>query len=415
MVRLKGFKKLMKVEEALKVFLDTVKPRLIGKEKVPLDEAYGRILASDIRSKVDIPPFDKALMDGFAVRAKDTEGASIYSPRKLKVVSKGSIGKLEAKRIWTGNPIPEGADAVIELERTKVLNDEIEITAQVAPGRNISVKGEDVKKGEIAVKAGVRLKPQHLGLAASLGLTHLEVAKKPKVFIVSTGDELVKVGEKPSEGKIIDSNKPILSSMCRELGAEPIDGGIVKDYLAEIASAIDRGLRTADMVVTSGGTSVGEHDLTPAAIGEVGGQVIVHGVAVRPGMPTALGLVRGKPIVALSGNPVAAIVGFELFVRPTILALLGAPVECRPLLKAKLSKNVSSTLGFEVFLRVKVSLKSGEFIAEPVRAKGSSIISSMTEANGYVLIPPDREGLLAGEEVVVHLLDSIGVESCLGS
>lgn len=415
MVRLKGFKKLMKVDEAIKLFFDKTQPRMIGKEKIPLSEAYGRILASDVRAEVDIPPFDKSLMDGFAVRAEDTAGASIYSPRKLKVVDKDAIGKLEARRIWTGNPIPKGADAVIELERVKTLNDEIEVTTQVAPGRNISVKGEDIKKGEVAVKAGVRLRPQHLGLAASLGLTHLEVAKKPKIFILSTGDELVKVGEKPSDGKIIDSNKTILSSMCRELGAEPIDGGMVRDDLAQIASAIDLGVKKADMVVTSGGTSVGERDLTPLAIESLGGQVIVHGVAVRPGMPTVLGLVKGKPTIALSGNPVAAIVGFELFVRPVILALLGASKERRPMLKAKLARNVTSTLGFEVFLRVRVSFASGEFIAEPVRTRGSSILSSMTRSNGYVLIPPDREGLLAGEDVLVHLFDDIGVENCLGS
>jgi len=415
LVRLKGFEKLRSVDDALKTFLREAKPKVIGREKVPLNEAYGRILASDIVAEIDIPPFDKSLMDGFAVRAEDTIGASIYSPRKLKVVDKDFVGKLEAKRIWTGNPIPKGADAVVELERTRILNGEIEVFTQVAPGRNISVKGEDIRRGEVAVKAGVRLRPQHLGLAASLGLTHLEVAKKPQTFILSTGDELVEVGEKPSEGKIIDANRLILSSMCRELGAEPIDGGIVKDDLAEISSAIKFGVKKADMVITSGGTSVGERDLTPLAIEKLGGRIIVHGVAIRPGMPTALGLVEGKPVIALSGNPVAAIVGFELFVRPLILALLGASREHRPLLKAKLARNVASTLGFQVFLRVKVSLTSGEFIAEPVRARGSSIISSMTGSNGYVLIPPDREGLLAGEEVLVHLFDDVGVEDCLES
>jgi len=203
--------------------------------------------------------------------------------------------------------------------------------------------------------------------------------------------------------------------MCRELGAEPTDYGIARDDLPEIASKINQAVENADLILTSGGTSVGEHDLVPLAVESLErGRILVHGVSMRPGMPTALGLVKGKPIVILSGNPVAAMAGFEMFARPAMLTMLGSSGEPRPIVKAKLTRNVASTLGFRIFLRVKVSFRSGEFLAEPVRTRGSSIITSMTNSNGYVLIPEDREGLSAGEEVLVHLFDTIGVEGCSG-
>ncbi|MEM2876222.1 MAG: molybdopterin molybdotransferase MoeA, partial [Candidatus Bathyarchaeia archaeon] len=263
MVRLRGFKKLLNVDEALEKFINESKPTLLGRESIPINEAYGRVLASDVKAEFDIPPSDRSTMDGYAIRSRDVIGASVYSPKRLKVVDEEPIKDLEAKRVWTGNPIPKGSDAVIELERTRPLDGEIEVLSQVT---NVSMKGESIRRGEVAVKAGSRLKPHHLGLLASLGLTQVDVARKPRVAILSTGDELVKLGEKTSEGKTIDSNKLILSSMCSELGAEPVDCGIARDDFSEISSRIDWGVKNADIVITSGGTSVGEHDLVPLVI-----------------------------------------------------------------------------------------------------------------------------------------------------
>jgi len=265
-----------------------------------------------------------------------------------------------------------------------------------------------VQRGETAIKAGTRLKPHHVGLLAALGATHVNVVKKPKVAILSTGNELVELGRKAKPNQIVDSNKLIFSSMCQELGAEPLDLGIAKDDLGEISIKIREGLQRADVVITTGGTSVGYPDLVPAAVNQSGAPgVIVHGIAMRPGMPTALAVLQGKPVFILSGNPVAAMMGFEVFARPLILRLLGIESESRPVLKAKLTRKVASVLGRRVFLRVTVFERNGEFFAEPVRIKGAGVLSTMTKANGYVTIPENREALEEGESVIVHLFDKI--------
>jgi molybdopterin molybdotransferase len=235
------------------------------------------------------------------------------------------------------------------------------------------------------------------------------VVRKPTVAILSTGDELVDLGHKPEANQVIDVNRLILSGMCQELGADAIDLGIAKDDLSEIDLKIREGLGKADILITTGGTSVGYDDFVPTAINQMGPPgVIVHGIAVRPAMPTALAIVQGKPVIVLSGNPVAAMIGFEVFARKLILRLLGIESEPRPLLRARLTRKVPSALGRRVFLRVRVFEEAGEFMAEPVRVKGSGILSTMTEANGYVMIPENREGLDRGESVTVHLFDRIG-------
>jgi molybdopterin molybdotransferase len=295
------------------------------------------------------------------------------------------------------------------LEYTKRIREKIEVGITVTPGGNISKKGEDVQRGEVAISARTRLKPQHLGLLAALGATRVDVTKKPKVAILSTGNELVELGHKPKASQIVETNRMILSSMCQELGAEPLDLGIAKDDLKEISARIREGLEQADVVLTTGGTSVGYPDLVPMAVNQIGTPgVIVHGVAMRPGMPTALAILHGKPVFILSGNPVAAMVGFEVFARPLFLKLLGVENEPRPKLRARLTRRVASALGRRVFLRVRVFERDGVFFAEPVRIKGAGVLSTMTKANGYVNISENREGLEEGESVIVHLFDKIG-------
>ena len=319
------------------------------------------------------------------------------------------IGEKEARPIWTGNPIPKGADAAIMLEHTKKLDDKIETWIPVTPGKNVSKKGEDVRKGKVAVKAGTRLHPHHLGLLAALGATHVNVTEKPKVAILSTGNELVELGQKPKPGQIVGVNHLILSSMCLELGAEPLDMGIVSDDLNEIREKFEEGIKKADVMITTGGTSVGYADLVPKTVNQIGSPgVVVHGMAIRPGMPTALAILYGKPVFILSGNPVAAMIGFEVFTRPVLLKLLGVESEPRPVVKAKITRRVAAALGRRVFLRVHVFEKGDELLADPVRIKGSGILTTMTRANGYVIIPESREGLGKNELVSVHLFDKVG-------
>ena len=410
LARLKGFEKLTSVDEALSIFFKALKPKRLSAERLSLEDALGRVAAENILAPTDLPSFDRSAVDGYAVRADDTFEASQFKPKTLKLTQKDSVSGSHAKQVWTGNPLPKGADAVIMLEYTRAVESGIQIIVAVTPSENVSEKGEDIKKGEVAVKSDTRLQPHHVGLLAALGITHVNVVQKPKAAIISTGNELIELGKKPSQNKIINSNRFVIEGLCRELGAEPLYLGIARDNEKEIGAKILEGLGKADVVVTTGGTSVGAADLVPIVVDKLGKPgIVVHGVALRPGMPTALGILKGKPVFVLSGYPVAATVGFEVFARPTILKLQGIEQEPRPMAKARLAKRVAGALGRRVYLRVKTLEKAGEFVAEPVRTKGSGLYSSMTKANGYVIIPEDREGLEEGETVVVHLFSPLAI------
>jgi molybdopterin molybdotransferase len=390
------------------IFFKALKPKRLGTERILAEDSLGRITAEDITAPIDLPSFDRSAVDGYAVRAGDTFTASQFKPKTLKLTEKKGIGKKQANQVWTGNPLPKGADAVVMLEHTRTAKDEIQITVAVTPSENVSKKGEDINKGEIAVRKGTRLQPHHVGFLAALGILNVNVAENSKVAILSTGNELIELGKKPPQNKIVNSNRFAIEGLCRELGAEPVYLGIAKDDEKDIGAKILEGLENADVVVTTGGTSVGVADLVPTVVNKMGKPgIVVHGVALRPGMPTALGILKGKPVFVLSGNPVAAIVGFEVFARPTILRLQGIEHESRPMVKAQLAKRVTGVLGRRVYLRVKAFEKAGEFVAEPVHTRGSGLYSSMSKANGYVIIPEDREGLEKDETVMVHLFSPL--------
>jgi len=409
LARLEGFKKLTNVDEALSIFLETLKPQKLSATRVSLQSALERVLAEDVVAKTDLPNFDRSAVDGYSIMAQDSFEASQFNPKVLALTENEQIDEKEAKQIWTGNPLPKGADAVVMLEHTKIVNGKIEIWKPVTPGENVSKKGEDIRKGEVALKAGTRLKSHHLGLLGALGETYINAVRRPKVAILSTGNELIELGHTPEFAQVIEVNRLILSNLCLELGAEPYDLGITEDDADKIADKIQEGLKQADVIITTGGTSIGYADLVPIAVNQIGKPgVIVHGVAMRPGMPTALAILDRKPVFVLSGNPVAAMVGFDVFARPVLLRLLGIENESRPLLKAKLTRRVSSELGKRVFLRVYTFERDGEFFAEPIRVKGSGILSTMTKANGYVIIPENCELLEENEWVLVHLFDKIG-------
>ena len=409
LARLKGFQKLTSTDDALRTWLNILQIKRRREVTVPLHKALNRVLAEDIVAEEDLPRFDRSAVDGYALKSESTSGASQFKPAFFQIAAAEEVNSKQARQVWTGNAIPKGANAVVMLENTQRRDGEIEVWVQLAPGENVSKKGEDIKKGENAVKAGTRLKPYHLGLLAALGNSKIRVTEKPRIAILSTGNELAEVGSKPAENQIFESNRIMLSAMCHELDAETVDLGIAKDDVNEITKKLRIGLLNSDAIITTGGTSVGGLDLVPDAVNKMGKPgVVVHGVAMRPAMPTALAVLEGKPVMILSGNPVAAIIGFEVFARPLICKMLGMKKEePRPVIKAVMARKVATALGRKTFVRVRVLQKNGEFRAEPVSARGSGAISTMTRGNGFVIVPENREGLSEGELVMVHLFGDV--------
>lgn len=409
MTRLKGFQKLTLVDEALETWLRALQIN-VRTVTVPLQEALNRVLTEDVTAQEDLPRFDRSAVDGYALKAENTTSATQFKPATLTITDSAEIVAKQTKQVWTGNPIPKGADAVVMIENTRKRDDDkLDVWVPLAPNANVSKKGEDIQKGETAAKKGTRLNPYHLGLVASLGNTSVKVAGKPRIAIIATGNELAETGITPTANQIFESNRVMLSAMCHELGAEPVDLGIAKDDIDEIAEKIKTGLHQCDAVITTGGTSVGGLDLVPDAVNKTGKPgVIVHGIAMRPAMPTALAAIDGKPVLILSGNPVAAVIGFEAFARPLICKMLGMrQEEPRPTVKAVMTRKVATALGRRTFVRVLVTQKNGEFTAEPVSTRGSGTISTMTRSNGFVIVPENREGLAQGELVTVRLFGTV--------
>jgi len=411
LVKLKGFQKLTVTDQALLIWFNSLKISKPKAIQVPLNHALNRILAEELFAQESLPRFDKSAMDGYAVKSADLVGASQSKPVVLKLTQAEQIDIKQAKQVWTGNPIPRGADTVVMLENTEKHFEEVEVWSQLAPWTNVSKVGEDLEVGDLVVKAGNRLNPYHLGLAAALGNLQLKVAEKPKVAIIATGNEIAEVGTERTSNQIYDSNKIMVASMCHELGAETSDLGIAKDNTDEIAEKIQKALKPHDVIITTGGTSVGGLDLVPTVVDNLGKPgVIVHGVALRPAMPTALGILEGKPVLILSGNPVAAVIGFEVFGRPLICRMLGMDKqEPRPIVKAVLARKITSALGRKTYVRVRVTEKEGELFAEPVSTKCSGSISTMTLSNGYLVVPENREGICEGETAIVQMFGAMEV------
>ena len=409
-----GFKSTVRIDEAIQKFLNALHFEKPTVEAVPTQEALGRILGEDVISQVDIPPFDKSAVDGYAVHAEDTFGASRANPSLLTLIGEvdaGSKPDLEVKRgeaakIATGAPTPKGSDAVIMLEYAKTIYPRrIEIWTPVTPSENVTRKGEDVRTDEIVLKKGLRIRPQDVGIFAMLGRTSVNVVKKPKVSVFSTGDELVEAIEEDEEGKTVDVNRPILLALIRKAGAIGLDKGIARDQFEDIKRKMEESLAEADLLVVTGGTSVGARDLVPEVANSIGKPgMLVHGVSMRPGMPTGLAVINRKPVISLPGNPVAAMIAFEVFVKPLISRLTEAQEELTPKIRGRLTRRIASVQGFRTFNRVLVRRLGDKVSVEPIRLTGSGILTSMTKANGILVIPEDVEGYEAGEEVEVSLL-----------
>lgn len=407
-VRMRGFTQYTRLADALKIILSKVRP--LDSEVVSFENATGRVLAGDVFSKVDVPPFNRSAVDGYAVRARNTFGASAQRPLSLHIVGSVAIGsptKLcikngEAAKIMTGAMMPSGADAAVMVENTKVAGKSLSIFAPLTPGKNVSAFGEDIRAGELALKSGRVLRPQDIGMLASTGNLRVRVVRRPSVGILATGGELRKPGERLAPAKTTNSNSYSIAASVLRCGGLPNIMGIVPDKPELIKKAL-REAASNDMVLLSGGSSVGERDLVPDAIASIG-ELLFHGVAIRPGSPTAFGVVREKPTFSLAGFPVAALVAFDMLARPALLAMQRLPSDYgRPQVRARLTRKVTSTLGRVDVVRVSIRSERGKFFAEPIATAGSSILSSMTSADGFVVIPEDVEGLEKGREVEVEL------------
>lgn len=410
----KIFRELISLDEAKKRLFSAVK--VIQKvEEIPLTEAYGRILAEDYYSEVDIPPFDRATMDGYAVKAEDTFGAEEDNPVELKVIGKveaGEVPNMEVRKgtaveISTGAVIPKGANAVVMVEYTSRKNNSILIYKPVPPGANIMSAGSDIRAGELLVRKGTKLTAREIGVLASAGFDKVKVITKPKIAVVSTGNELKSPGEKLEFGKIYDVNTYTICAGIIENGGEPIPLGIARDDESEIRSMILRGLELADMVILSGGTSAGVGDKIYRILGELG-EILAHGIAVKPGKPTVLAIVDDKPVIGLPGYPTSALMIFELIVAPLIRLMAGLQKEEYKSIKARIPIRYISAMGRREFLPVNIVKSEGGFVAYPF-VDYSGAISTLAEADGFVEIPENKFILEENEEVEVRLFGDIKV------
>ena len=406
-----GFSKLTSLEAAIDMLFSRIK--INSSEEVEIRNVLNRILAMDVISKIDIPPFDRSAMDGYAIKAEDSFGASPKNPKKIKLIGKIEIGesaklkinKNEAIRISTGAPIPEGSDAIIKIEDTEIENDIIYLYTSLVPGKNVSRKGEDFKSGIKVLSKGIELKAEHIALLTSLGYEKVSVHIKPEISIFSSGDELIEPGEALKPGKIYNSNTSMISALVKLYGGRVLRGESVRDDKESIRIRLLESSKDSQIIIFTGGTSVGTKDYLPEIMKE-SGLILTHGVAQRPGAPVLIGSLGDTLIFCLPGTPVAAYVSFLKIVGPTIRKMLGSIIiDPRVEIMAKISKDVPvSSLGFVHYLRVSLKRFVEGIIANPIKLKGSGVISSLTSSDGIVEILPHQEGLKKGDNVIVKLM-----------
>ena len=409
------FLTLLPPQEAMSIFINALpREKTRSVETIPTASSQGRILANAITAPIPLPPFKRSTVDGFAVLAIDTFGASGNLPVYLKLMGEIEMGSnkpppnlkpTQTIIIHTGGMLPDVADAVVMIEDTQRISEhEVEVLKAVAPGENVLQKGEDVSQGDRVIHAGAVLRAQEIGGLMALGIVEVEVVKKPRIGILSTGNEVVHPEVEPQMGQVRDVNSYTLSSLIEKAGGEPHRWGIVSDNFDALLERAESAHQEDEMVIITAGSSVSAHDLTSNIIEKLGEPgVLVHGVAIKPGKPTILAVADGIPIVGLPGNPVSALLIAKLFVVPLIKHLLGVEqAEPEAKLFAKLSINLNSQAGREDYVPVQLHREEDHWIAEPVFGR-SNLIFTLVRAGGLIRIPPQVTGLPAGSEVIVEL------------
>jgi molybdopterin molybdotransferase len=407
------FLELLPPSDALDVLLQHLSPD-IQTDWISTQQGLGRVVSNPINAPYPLPSFTRSTVDGFALRARDTHGASDSLPAYLSVIGEVPMGAAsgfsmdpgQCALIHTGGMLPEGADAVVMVEHTQhVKKDEIEVFRAVASGENLIRVGEDVSSGELVIPAGTRLRPPEIGGLMALGITQVPVVRKPRVGILSSGDEIIPPEAPLVPGKVHDVNAHTLSALVQRAGGEPVVYGIIPDHAELLERSARQALKECSVVVITAGSSASSRDLTAEVINRLGQPgVLVHGVNVRPGKPTILAVCQGKAVIGLPGNPVSALVIASLFVVPVIEQALGlSRNRLKPTTRAKLSINLPSQAGREDWVPVKIIDRDGETLAEPIFGK-SNLIFTLARADGLIRIPPDATGLPAGAQVDVWLV-----------
>lgn len=401
---------MISVESALETILKEIKP--LGLESTDINSALGRVLGEDISARGGNPPWDNSAMDGYALRAADVKGASIENAAKLTVIydlPAGSVGQTpvgpgQAVRIMTGAPVPEGADAVVMVEKTESGEGFVLIKAEPRPGENIRRAGEDFKAGDIVVKKGSLIRPAEVSMFATVGVPFVLVHRRPRVAVISTGDELCDINELPPAGKISNSNGYALAALVAACGAVPIQLGIARDNKESLRQKLTQAL-SADCVISSGGVSVGDYDFVKDVLKDMGSSMIFWKVAMKPGKPLAFGVIGGKPAFGLPGNPISSMVAFEQFVRPSLLKMAGRTNLYRQTFKATLTKDIKIKPGRMNFIRAELRLTDDGMVVTPLDGQGSGMIMTMVRANSFVVVPQDSTGFKQGEAVRVQPFD----------
>jgi molybdopterin molybdotransferase len=403
---------LLSVEEAREKVLSQIEP--LQPLELPLSDAYGCVLAKEVVAERDLPEFASSAMDGFAVRSSEVRDATPASPVDLRVVGRaligrrpeGTVGGGEAFSIATGAPIPAGADTVVPIENAEVDGNVVRIVTGTDEGKHIRRAGEDVKSGDALVNAGRRLQAPELALLATAGISHPLVRPRPRIVVLSTGDELIPPSQTPEFGQVRDSNAYSLFGAIREAGAVPILAGIVNDDVEALKEVVLSHLGRADAFVSSGGVSVGERDVVKAAFFRRG-EFDFFRVAMQPGMPQGFGHIEGAPYFGLPGNPVSVFVSFEVFIRPSLMKMMGRRNLFRPEITARLTDDVTGPKGKTQFARVRVRRTREGWVATPTGGRGSNLIATVSRANGLAVIPTGVETAIADSDVHVMLFRSM--------
>ncbi len=379
----------------------------IGEEEISIEvEALGRIASRDVKARIDIPSFDRSLLDGYAARSDDIVYASPDSPVSLRLVpkSRGKVVSRECIELNTGEPIPEGADVIIPYEYTGRQGKIVYVYRSFPSGYGVGLRGEDVRKGEIIIHKGEKIKPWHMALVSSQGIPRIHVYRRLKAAVFSTGEEILEPGEPYVEGKIYDSTRRLVLAQLAEMGLEVSDEGLLGDNEEEIYVKYRSLLRDYDIVFSIGGTSLGRRDYTVKALKRLNPNPFYHGFAIKPGRPGAIGVVNGRIVMALSGFPVAALSELELVFKPIIERLYNTSLEY-PMIKARLTKRVPSQPGILELYRVRVWIEDNEYLVEPLRLTGSGVLSTLIRGNGILKVPEDSTGFETGDYVWVEIID----------